>query len=90
MIFINTTDVIGVILASGTETLTGSMVATLLLILIFLMVVAMMFQIPLEFLSVIILPFCIAIGSYYSNFILPITIIILYISFIIAKNWLFK
>ena len=88
--FINQTDVIGRILESGTQTLTGSMVATLFFILMFLIVVAFMFGIPLEFLAVIILPFCLAIGSFYSNFLVPIIIILIYIASIIAKNWLFK
>lgn len=90
MDFINSTDVIGRILESGTNTLTGSMVATLFFILLFLVVVAFMFGIPLEFLAVIILPFCLALGSYYSNFYIPIIIIIVFVSSIMAKNWLFK
>lgn len=88
--FINQTDVIGRILESGTNTLTGSMVATLFFILLFLIVVAFMFGIPLEFLAVIILPFCLALGSYYSNFYIPIIVIIVFVASIIAKNWMFK
>lgn len=88
--FINQTDVIGRILDSGTQTLTGSMVATLFFILMFLIVIAFMFGIPLEFLAIFILPFCIAVGSYYSNFLLPIIIIIIFLASIIAKNWLFR
>lgn len=90
MDFINSTDVIGRILDSGTNTLTGSMVATLFFILLFLIVVAFMFGIPLEFLAVIILPFCLALGSYYNNFYVPIIILIIFVASIIAKNWLFK
>lgn len=86
----NQTDVIGRIVGSGTNTLTGSMVATLFFILLFLMVVAFMFGIPLEFLAIIILPFCLAIGSYYTNFYIPIIIIVIFVASIIAKNWLFK
>lgn len=89
-IFMNQTDVIGRIMESGTNTLTGSMVATLFFILMFLIVIAFMFGIPLEFLAVIILPFCLALGSYYSNFYVPIIIIIVFVASIIAKNWLFK
>jgi len=90
MDFINSTDVIGRILESGTNTMTGSMVATLFFILLFLIVIAFMFGIPLEFLAVLILPFCLALGSYYSNFYIPIIIIIVFFASIIAKNWLFK
>ena len=90
MPFINETDVIGQVLSSGTSSLTGSMVATLFFILLFLIVMALMFSIPLEFLVVIILPLCIGIASYYSNFVLPVVIIVIYVASIIAKNWLFK
>jgi len=88
--FINETDVIGQVLESGTQTLTGSMVATLFFILMFLVVMCLVFGIPLEFLAIIILPFCISVGAYYSNFFLPIVIIIIFVSSIIAKNWLFR
>jgi len=44
----------------------------------------------LEFLAIIILPFCLALGSYYSTFYVPIVIIIVFVASIIAKNWLFK
>ena len=88
--FINTTGTIGTIMQSGTSTLTGTMVATLLFILIFLVVMALMFGIPLEFMAVVILPFCIGVSSYYTNFLLQTIVILLYVSMIIAKNWLFK
>jgi len=88
--FINQTDVIGRVMEAGTNTLTGSMVATLFFILLFLIVIAFMFGIPLEFMAIIILPFCLAVGSFYSNFYIPIIIIIVFVASIIAKNWLFK
>ena len=90
MVFINTTGTIATILNSGTTTLTGSMVATLFFIFMFLIVAMLMFGIPLEFGAVIILPFCIAVGAYYSNFFLPTVVILLYVSMIIAKNWIWK
>lgn len=88
--FINETGVIGQIMEAGTQNLTGSMTATLLFILLFLMVVALSFGIPLEFLAVIILPFCLSVGAYYGTFMVPIIVMLIYISSIIAKNWLFK
>lgn len=88
--FINETDVIGTIMDAGTQTLTGSMVATLFFILLFLIVMAFMFGIPLEFMAVIILPFCIGVASYYSNFLVPVIMILIFIASILAKNWLFK
>lgn len=90
MAFINTTDIIGVIIGAGTENATGSLMATLLFILLILVVICLMFQIPLEFIAIILLPICLATGSYYSDFFKPLIVILIYVSMIIAKNWLFK
>jgi len=90
MQFINTTDIIGSILDAGTQNATGSLMATLLFILLFLVVICLMFGIPLEFISIIILPLCLSCASYYSDFFKPLIVILIYVSMIIAKNWLFK
>lgn len=88
--FINQTDVIGTIMSSGTETLTGSMVATLFFVLLVLILIAFMFGIPLEFMAVLILPFCIAVAAFYSNFLIAVIVILILVASIIAKNWIFK
>lgn len=88
--FINASETIGLILAAGTTSITGSMVATLFMILLFLMVIALMFGIPLEFMSILVLPFCIVVAAYYGNFMVPVIIILAFVSMLIAKNWLFK
>ena len=88
--FINNTGVISSILSAGTTNLTGSIVLTLFMILMFLIIIAIMFKIPLEFLVVLILPFCLIVASETSSFWIPITTILIYISTLLAKNWLFK
>ena len=88
--FINETGIIGMILQAGTTTLTGNVVLSLILILIFIILLAIMFGIQLEYISIIIFPFCLACATYYNNFVLPIIIIILYVASLIAKHWLFK
>lgn len=90
MIFINETETLGKIIEAGTQNLTGTIVATFFLILLFLLAIAFMFQIPLEYFSILILPFCLSIAAYYSNFMLPLIIILLYLSAIMAKHFLFK
>ena len=87
---VNQTGTIGVILQAGTENLTGSVIATLFLILMILFAVSIMFRVPLEITAIIVLPFCLAVGAYYSNFMIPIIAIILYLSMMMAKNWLFR
>jgi uncharacterized membrane protein len=90
MIFINATESIGQIISHGTIGVTGGIVATMFMILLILIVIALMFGIPLEFLSVLVLPFCIAVGAFYGSFIIPVIIILLFVSMLIAKNWLFR
>lgn len=90
MVLLNTTGIIGSIMVAGTEGLTGDMVATLLIVLLFLVVIGIMFSIPMEYLSIIIIPFCLATATYYNQFIIPLLIIGIYLSVIITKNWLFK
>jgi len=90
VIFINETGVIGSILAAGTQNLTGSIMATLFFVLIFLVVICIMFNIPLEFAALLLLPFCLGVGAFYSSFIIPITIILIFVSALVAKNWLFR
>ena len=90
MIFINATESIGQIITNGTLGVTGNIVATMLVIFMILVVIGMMFQIPLEFIVVFMLPFCIAIAAFYTNFMILIVLILIFVSMIIAKNWLFK
>lgn len=90
MAFINQTGLIGTILDGGTQNATGSMVATLLLILLFLIVICFMFGIPLEFIAVVLLPICITMASYYSDFFKPLIVFLIYLAMILCKNWIFK
>lgn len=90
MALLNTTGIIGQVMVAGTTTLTGSLEATLLLVLIILFTISLMFRIPLEYFAVILLPFCLAIATETGEFMVPITIIIIYVSTIVAKNWIFK
>jgi len=90
MIFINQTDIIGQIMSSGTTSIMGTIVASLFFVLIFLLVLCLLFGIPLEFVAIILLPFGLAMAAYYGSFLVFIIAIFLFVSFILAKNWLFK
>lgn len=90
MVFINETDVIGRIISSGTDSMTGTLELSLFFILFFLIAMCLMFQIPLEFLVVFILPFCIAVASNTGSFFAPIVAMVFYIGVVIAKNWLYR
>ena len=94
MVFIggllNQTGTIGKVLEAGTINLTGTMAATLLLIFMVFIAVTIMFKVPLEVTAIILLPFLLAAGAYYSSVVVVLVSLILFISMIIAKNWLFK
>ena len=57
MAFVNATETIGIILSHGTTTTTGSIFLTLMIILLVIMAIAIMFQIRLEYTSILILPY---------------------------------
>ena len=90
MLFMNVTESIGVIMAAGAENLMGTMAAAMIFVLVFLVVIGIIFGIPFEFLGLLLLPFCLAVGAEHGEFMIPIVIIIIYISTIVAKNWLFR
>lgn len=90
MDFINATGSIAKIMEAGSTGVTGSVVATIFVIILVFFAISIMFQIPLEFFVVLILPFCICCAAFYSNFLLPIIVIVFYVGFLIAKNFLFR
>jgi len=90
MVLVNTTGVIGSILLAGTQSITGDMFANLILILIFLIAICMLFGIPMEFVSIIIIPFLIATATEYTLFIPVLGVTLIYISILITKNWIFR
>lgn len=90
MVFINASGTIANVLIAGTENLTGDIVSTLLMVFLFLMVICLMFGIPLEFTTVIMLPLLIATAAFYSTFMGPLIVFLIYMATLLAKNWLFK
>jgi hypothetical protein len=88
--FINSSGTIASVLIAGTENLTGDIVSTLLMVFLFLLAVCFMFGIPLEFTAVIMLPMLIATAAYYSTFMGPLIVFLIYLATLLAKNWLIK
>jgi len=90
MVFINASQSLGIILLHGSQNVTGGIIATLFFIFVLLIIIAMMFNIPFEFTAIIMLPLALACGSYYSSFLIPVVIILIYFSTIVTKNWIFS
>ena len=90
VIDINSTGTMGLILIAGTESLTGSIFLTLLLILLILFCFAIAFNIPLEFTLIIFLPLVFGYMSFYSEFVATGSILLIVLAVMVTKNFLFK
>jgi len=90
MVFINATESIGIIIGNATTYTTGSMFLTLFVVLLFILAMALMFGIKLEYTAILVLPLMLGYMSYYSEFITIGVIIIFYLGFLVTKNFLFK
>jgi hypothetical protein len=84
---LNCSDVIGQIILSGANTVTGDMFSILMVLLLFLVCVCVAFGIPFELIGVIIIPICLVFGTVYSHFLAPLGVILIYFSFLIAKRF---
>jgi len=88
--FINATETIGVILSNGTLNTTGSVFITLMIILLIIMAIALMFQIQLEYTAILIVPLVISYMAYYSEWLITGMILLIYLSILVTKNFIFK
>ena len=88
--FLNETGIIGTILQTGTTTTTGSLFLSLLILVIIIIAVALMFQIPLEFTSILILPLLLSVMAYYSKFLAVGGVIFIYLAFIVTNRFLLR
>lgn len=89
-LFINTTETIGIVLGQGTITTTGSLFITLLIVILLLLAIAIMFQIRLEYTAILILPLVLSYMSFYGDWIATGTVLLIYISILITKNFFIK
>lgn len=87
---LNTTGIIGQVLMSGTENVTGSFLVTLFIIIMALFAITMALGIPIEVTGLLFIPLLIGLGAYYSIIQIILIPVFLIIAYIIAKNWLFK
>ncbi len=87
MALLNSTDIIGLILIEGSKSTTGNMYVTLFVVLLFLIAIALMFGIPLEFTAIIILPFIMVAATYYGEFLPLVIMILFYFTFFFIKRF---
>jgi hypothetical protein len=90
MVFINSSQTLGIILAQGTATTTGSLFLSLFVLLAFFLAMALMFQIKLEYTAILILPLLLAYMAFYRDWIAVGTVILIYLAIIFTKNFFIK
>lgn len=88
--FLNCTEPIGIIIGQATTYTTGSIFLTLLFIMLFLIAVATLFQVRLEYTAIIILPLLFSYMAYYAEFIGIGAVILIYLAILITKNFILK
>lgn len=91
-LMLNESGIIGQILRSGTINLTGTIALTMALIVVILFTFCMLFNIPIEFTLVILLPMILASLAVYNTGILMglLIVFILFLAIIITKNFIFR
>ena len=90
MVYLNETSTIGIMLGNATQTTTGSIFLTMLILVIIIMALFMMFGVQLEYSSVLILPLLLALAAHYSQFMSALGAFFIYIAVVIAKNWFLR
>lgn len=85
--FINESGFIGIVLVHMTDNITGSLFLTLLLVLITILSFCLLFRIPIEWSSIIVLPLLITFASFQSDFISILGVFLIYMGVIFAKYY---
>lgn len=88
MTLIDTNGIIAQVLNLGTTNITGSDFLTLFIIFIIFILVGMIFRLPIEIILVCLLPFVLALASYYAEFVGVMVVIFFFFAFLFAK-WRF-
>lgn len=87
--FINETGTLGVIYMGVTQNITGSEFLTLLGMVLCILLFFMMFRIPIEVSSILVLPLLIILMAYSGEWFAITGVLLIYLAILLAKNWLF-
>lgn len=79
----------GLLLLQKVTEMTGSLFATLLLIVLMLIIFCVVLRIPIEFSSIFVLPFLIVVTAYESAFLSVAGVFFIYVGLILANNFFF-
>lgn len=91
VLFINTTETVGIILGSATTYTTGSMFISLLILMLAIVAMAIMFGIQLEYTAILILPLLLSYMAFYGGeFAIISLVIMIYLALIFTKKFILQ
>lgn len=90
MSFINMSNFVGILIGKATEDITGSLFITLLLLVLVLIAFAMLFQIPLEWTTIFILPLLLGYMAYYKEYVIIGSVAFIYLALVFTQKFIFK
>lgn len=88
--FMNCSQIIGQVIITTSDYTTGSLFLTFLFVMLFLITVAILFKIKLEYTMLLIMPLLLAFMSYYQDFIAFGGVILIYLGIILTKHFILK
>jgi len=88
--FLNCSQVIGQVIQGTTQYTTGSLFLSFFFVMLFIVAVALMFRVPIEYTMILILPLMLALMAHFQDFIAFGAIMIIYLSILITKNYILK
>lgn len=88
--FMNTTDSVGLAIIAFTQNVTGSLFATLLIILVCLFLVCLVFRMPVELSGIVLLPLLIYLAAITDQFLALFGVLLIYLAVIFSKHFFLK
>ena len=89
-LFLDQSGFIASIITDLTNNLTGSLFLTLMLIMVFFIVIALMFRFPIEISAIILAPLFLVFMASTGEFVAVGGVVLIYLGIIIAKNFILK
>ena len=90
MVFINTSQSIGIVISHFTTYISGSLFLTLFILLILFMAFFELFRVPIEFSAIFLLPFLLTVMAYTQEFVMVGGVIIIYLAILFVRTLFIK
>lgn len=88
--FINSSSTSAVIVQGLYDNVGGSWFATIMLIVLFVMLIAIIMRVPLDFTAIIVLPLLVSCAIYVPDFKAVLGVFLIYVGALVGKNILFN